>query len=418
MKKIFSAVFIALIPSIMMGADLDQLLDQLKSSDENVRYEAVAGLGDLADPQAIPELKKLLKDSSMLVRHGAVEALVQIDGPQVETIFKEISVSKSIEWKRLGAVGLGMIGCSEESFQLLLEMTKDENWQVRWASAYGLGSLGDSRARSLLGSMSQTDSNEEVKKAAQQALEKLDNQVRWYHSLEDAIQSNQREKKLIFAVFQIQNSIPSKILRTQILNQPQIISLLKQFVCVRINPKVSSEWVEKYKIHGVPTILLLDDQGKDEDRIDGLIEFKQFEQKVQQWAQGSVKEDSDEANQKWILANQLLDNERYAEAVPIMEELVLQGRMNAKVLLYLGYSYGKLSKHSNAVEVLERLLKEYPDFEEKDKAMYCLSLSSLALGNTRHAKNILESLKNNYSEKPTGKAAEALLSKIKEKEEK
>ena len=418
MKKMLWTMVIILCSSVVMGADLDQLTSQLKSSDENVRYEAVAGLGDLADPQAIPELKKLLKDPSMLVRHGAVESLVQIDGPEVERIFQEIAQSGNIEWKRLGAVGLGLIGCSEESFQLLLQMTGDVNWQVRWASAYGLGSLGDSRAESVLQLISKTDSNEEVRKAAQQSLEKIKSQTRWYHSLEEALRSNQKEKKFIFVLFQIPNSIPSKMLKNQILSQPQIIDRLRNFVCVRMNPKVSLESVEKYRVQGVPTILLLDDQGALRDRMDGLIEIKQFEEKIKKWSEGLKDQDVDQINQKWILANELLDAERFAEAVPLMEELVLQGRINAQVLLYLGYSYGKLGQHSKAVEILERLLKEYPDFKEKDKGMYCLSLSYLALGRLDQAQSTLKILKDQYHELPTGQVAETLLLKIEEKKEK
>ena len=405
----------AFFPKIVNGSDLDQFLSQVQSSNEDVRYDAVAAIGDLAEPEGIPVLEKALKDSSMLVRHGAAEALSEIGGMGAEDIFLRMLKSSGVEQRRLGVIGLALVGCSDEALQKIYELEKDESWEVRWALCYALGQLGDARAGDALLQASTNDRNVEVQKTAKEALLKLPQQIRWYHSFDAALKKSQSEHLRILAVFRIASANQCKIFFGQYMTQTSVIELSKKFLCLKLNPKFEHELAKKYVVQGIPTILFLDEKGGLLDRIDGLIEPNGFVAKMTEWS-GSVGGQTDPLTQDWIRANGLLDEEKFEEAIPPLKRLLDQGRKSPLILLYLGYSYGKVGEHEKAIRSLEQLLSEYPDFDGRDKALYCLALSSLSMNKIDKAKVLLEKLEKNFSDRPTGKSASQILAKLRERE--
>jgi HEAT repeat protein len=177
-------------------------VDLLRDKDWYRRREAAITLGEMGDERAIPHLIAALRDSEWNVREAAEDALAQIGSPAVEPLlralreyqirkfvikilgrikdervldplfaqlrneeFKEAATEALVEVgqpavERLTAVlndkdknvrkhaviALGDIGVTE-CVDLLIEATKDEEWEVRLAAIAALDKIGDERGK-------------------------------------------------------------------------------------------------------------------------------------------------------------------------------------------------------------------------------------------------------------------------------
>lgn len=65
-------------------AEIEQLIEKLKSDRSSTREEAAAALGYTGDARAIPALAAALKDPERSVQDAAAEALEQIDHPDAQ----------------------------------------------------------------------------------------------------------------------------------------------------------------------------------------------------------------------------------------------------------------------------------------------------------------------------------------------
>ena len=63
----------------MTEKDLDKLIENLKSEDEEVREAAAKALGEIGDARAVEPLIKALRDEDGDVREAAAEALKKLD---------------------------------------------------------------------------------------------------------------------------------------------------------------------------------------------------------------------------------------------------------------------------------------------------------------------------------------------------
>ncbi len=106
----------------MSQADLERLVNGLKSRNVKVRAEAARDFGVLCDPKALPYLASALKDRSESVRELSAWSIVEIS----RTNF-----------------GNGVLN---ESVPNLIESLNDSSWCVRSRLAEALGVIKDKRA--------------------------------------------------------------------------------------------------------------------------------------------------------------------------------------------------------------------------------------------------------------------------------
>ncbi|HZC68770.1 MAG TPA: HEAT repeat domain-containing protein [Nitrospirales bacterium] len=189
-------------PEEKVKDEVEIQIDLMKDKDWYHRREAAITLGEMGDERAIPHLIVALRDSEWNVREAAEDALAQIGSPAVEPLIKalrEYQIRKFVikilgkikdervldplfaqfrneEFKdaaaqalvevgqpaveRLTAVlndkdknvrkhaiiALGDIGVTE-CVDLLIEATKDEEWEVRLAAIAALDKIGDARGK-------------------------------------------------------------------------------------------------------------------------------------------------------------------------------------------------------------------------------------------------------------------------------
>lgn len=118
----------------------EELLGALKSSESEVRENAVFALGEIGDHRAIEPLIQSLKDDNPWVRESAAYALARIgDRKAVEPLIK--SLSDENPWVRESAVrALGAIG-DEKAVEPIMKLLNDEDGDVRESAAEVLKSI-------------------------------------------------------------------------------------------------------------------------------------------------------------------------------------------------------------------------------------------------------------------------------------
>ena len=82
----------------------------------------------------------------------------------------------------------------------------------------------------------------------------------------------------------------------------------------------------------------------------------------------------------------------------------------------LGYCLGRRGEYAQAVYSFEHLLERWPNFKDKDKALYCLGLSQLALGRRDKGRAALEQLLREFPDASVVKSAKAALEKLEAKD--
>lgn len=407
----FLLVLIGVLSALSAGeaSQTGEFLRQLESDDEDVRYNAVIALDDLADPASVDALARRTGDRSIIVRHAAAQALSRIGGRRVEEIFTEMAGSGSVERRRLGVIGLGLIGCSDAGFEVVLKASGDESRDVRWASAFALGQLGDERGYDRLQSLAQDDKSE-VRRAAQIGLARRERTIRWRHVLDEALELSRMDARPVVAVFILASTKPCKMM-LEFFEQSEIVELSRRLHCVKMNPQTEASWSERFGVSGVPVMLLLGPGGEVRDRLDGAVSYESLLERWKLWSQGEAQSDRNLV-EDWQQASTLMEAGRFEEAIGVLEYLQTDAGEVGEVLFYLGYCYGRLGRHSDSVAVLEKLRARRPDFDQMDKALYCLSLSYLATNREPKAVEILELMQKSYGDTPAAQAAAELLRRI------
>jgi HEAT repeat protein len=83
---------------------VDFLIPMLQDSDDDVRWEAVKALSEIADPRAASDLVSLLMDHNFGVRWLAAEALISIGRESVKPLLKGLTEHPESSWLRRGAL--------------------------------------------------------------------------------------------------------------------------------------------------------------------------------------------------------------------------------------------------------------------------------------------------------------------------
>lgn len=87
-------------------------------------------------------------------------------------------------------------------------------------------------------------------------------EVVWEKSFATAIKKAVASKKPIFVDFYAEWCGPCKMLESDVFSDPRVKSLLEQAVCLRIDVDQNQADAEKFKVTGIPRLLLLSSDGK------------------------------------------------------------------------------------------------------------------------------------------------------------
>jgi TolA-binding protein len=200
-------------------------------------------------------------------------------------------------------------------------------------------------------------------------------------------------------------------------------------VCVRVAAGRRADEARKYDVRGAPTLLVLDGQGNEMSRVVGLVEKPALLAKLAESRRGKLtfREArrlalSDPANvaANWKVAETFLEEGREDLAEPHLRNVINHDEKNQaghtdNALFALGFTLGKKNAHAQAAYCFEQLLARWPEFKDKDKALYCLGLSQLAIGQKDKARASLEKLVHECPSSGMVKHAQQALQKLEAK---
>ena len=156
--------------------------DALKDEKKKVRFYAAFALCTIADERALEPLCAALKDTDIDVRSRAAQALGKIgDGRAVEPLCAALKDTQALV-RSFAASSLGDIH-DRRAVKSLCDALTDASNIVRKSAAQALGEIGDEKViKQLQQAIKKEDSyevfnkswHEDVKKAAQDAIEKID----------------------------------------------------------------------------------------------------------------------------------------------------------------------------------------------------------------------------------------------------
>jgi len=170
----------------------------------------------------------------------------------------------------------------------------------------------------------------------------------------------------------------------------------------------------------------LDARGGELARLTGLVEAEKLAARLAEARRGKLtlrdarrqaERDPTDVPANWRVAEAYLDEGREDLAERHLKNVLAYDIENRhghtdNAMFALGFSYGRQKRHARAAYCLAELLKRWPGFKDKDKALYCLGLSRLALGDRAGGRAALTELAREFPASAMTKAAQPVLAKL------
>lgn len=152
---------------------LPLLLAALDDRDPWVRYFAARSLGRHASPEALPALARLAQsDEARHVRASAIEALGHIGGPRAVAVLAPLAADEDRDIARAALAGLGLVS-HPDALPPLLSALRSPQPERQLDAVRALAERGGAGAAGALQWVATADPNAEVARAAIEALARL-----------------------------------------------------------------------------------------------------------------------------------------------------------------------------------------------------------------------------------------------------
>ena len=396
----------------------------------SVAAVAVWGLGlTVARADAVDTWIRQLGNTNEEIRVEAAERLAQTGGPRVEQQFREMLTATNPERRQMAVVGLLQVSEADKDLARVRERLKDEDATVRWSAALALGRSGRSEAIPWLGESAKNDTAESVREIAGEGMTRLQSGIQWLRSLPETLKQARALGKPVLAYFYVRSSEYCQQMEEGALADKEVVNAAQEFVCVRLDGATHADEARRFDVRGAPTLLVLDAGGNEMTRVAGLTDKAALLARLADARRGklSFREARRAAGQNprdvvanWKVAEIYLEDGREELAEPHLRNVIAFDEENRygytdDALLALGYALGKRGQHAASVVALEKLTERWPGFKDKDKALYCLGLSRLAIGQRDKARAVLEELVREFPDSPTVTGARKALEKLGEK---
>jgi TolA-binding protein len=380
----------------------------------------------LARADRIDDLVKQIGSTNDEQRADAVEMLTQIGGARVEKQFRQMLESKNPEQRQMAVVGLLQISDADEDLERVRARLKDEDSTVRWSAALALGQSGRVEAIPWLQEVAKSDGADSVKEVANDAVAKLQLSIRWVRTLPEALKQARELNKPVLAYFFTHGSEFCEKMEEGLLTDRAVLDEVEKFVCVRVDAAKDADAARKFDVRGAPTILLLDGEGNERSRVTGLVEKSVLLGKLSEARRSKLTflearrlalRDPANVQANWKVAETYLEEGREDLAEPNLRNVIGHDEENRygytdNAMFALGFVLGKRGQYAQAVYSLKHLIERWPSFKDKDKALYCLGLSQLALGQQEQGRATLEELIREFPDGAVAKAAKQALEKL------
>jgi tetratricopeptide (TPR) repeat protein len=159
--------------------------------------------------------------------------------------------------------------------------------------------------------------------------------ITWERDYEKAIERAQAEKKLIIADMFTDWCTLCKKMDAETFAEPQLIEkMADEYVWLKLNTETEEDGKrlqQEFAILTYPTILVLDAQGEEVDRVDRFLASPQFSETVESFASSpdslatlrkAAQEQPNSVSARYALAEKLLNRNNYAKAASEFEKVI------------------------------------------------------------------------------------------------
>ncbi|MEI6085750.1 MAG: HEAT repeat domain-containing protein, partial [Verrucomicrobiota bacterium] len=340
--------------------------------------------------------------------------------PRAEKQFRTMLESDSPERRQMAVIGLLQVSDAPEDLERVRARLKDDSSIVRWSAAVALGQSGQIEAVPWLQEVAQNDKSDEVREAATEAVSRIQASIQWERELPKA------SPKPMLVYFFVRGSNLCQQFEDGVLTDKSVAEASRNFTCVRLDAGKAEAESRRLDVRGAPTVLILDGRGNEISRASGQVEKEKLLAKladaqvskltVREARRLAQKNPADvEAN--WKVAETYLDEGREDLADPYLRNVIDADEANqhghtGSAIFALGFAFGKAGKHAQSAYCMEQLAAKYPQFKDRDKALYCLGLSEFALGRKDKARATLANLVSEFPDSAAGRAGKQALDKL------
>src|SRR5438094_1588365 len=159
--------------------------------------------------------------------------------------------------------------------------------------------------------------------------------ITWERDYEKAIERAQAEKKLIIADMFTDWCALCKKMDAETFAEPQLIQkMADEYVWLKLNTETEEDGKRLQKDFAIltyPTILVLDGQGEEVDRIDRFLSSPKFRETVKSFVESpdslaslrkAVQEQPNSVSARYALAEKFLNQNNYLKAVPHFQKVI------------------------------------------------------------------------------------------------
>ncbi len=374
----------------------------------------------------IDDLVKQLGHADPELRAEAAEKLATIGGERVEQQFREMLKSSSPERRQMATVGLLQVSDVDADAASVRERLQDEDSTVRWSAAMALGDAGRIEALPALQEAAQSDKSESVREAATEAVARLQAGIPWRTSLAEGYRQAKASGKPVLAYFAVRGSEFCERFEQGVLADKAVVDAAQEFVPVRLDAGRHGEEARRLDVRGAPTVLILDAAGNEMARVAGLVDVPTLLERLGEARRSKLTfrearrlalQDPANVPANWKVAQTYLEDGREDLAEPHLRNVIAHDEANEagftdNALFALGFTLGRRGEYGPAVYCLEELLKRWPAFKDKDKALYCLGLSRLAIGQKAGGRAALDELVRDFPDSSAVAGARKALEKL------
>jgi periplasmic divalent cation tolerance protein len=390
----------------------------------------VVGCVGAARADRVDDLIKQLRSTNDEERAEAADALTHVGGARVEKQFREMIAGPSAEGRQVAVVGLLQVSDADEDLERVRGCLKDESAEVRWSAVVALQNSGRSEAIRWLEAVVKSDAADSVREAAGEAVGKLRSGIRWVRTLAEAKEKARQLKNPVLAYVFLRGSDYCEKLEEGVLADKSVVAAAEEFVCVRIDAAKDAYETRRLDVRGAPTILFLDGEGNEMSRVAGLVDKEPLLTKLSEAKRSKLTfrearrlamQNPGDVQANWKVAETYLEEGNEDLAEPHLRNVIEHDEENQygytdKAMFALGFALGKRGEYGPAAYSFEKLLQRWPDYKDKDKALYCLGLSELAIGQKDKGRAHLEQLVKEFPNSSTAQSAQTALDKLKKKE--
>lgn len=237
---------------------------------------------------------------------------------------------------------------------------------------------------------------------------------------ENAIKKAKSERKYVLAYFSDPNCFTCQRYSAQTIDNPQLSSLLKRFVVVKLNPEKEKQKLKEFlpkrgELSPLPIIVITDSEGKLADLIVGHLNADAFAAFLRAFLAGKrtdtverrLKANPNDPETVYEAAVWFLERGDGRRGLPLAERLFKvdpknQKGFHASMRLHLGLYFAthKAKLAHRAIEEFREVINRFPNTKEAEEARFYLAVTHLALGQDKESKEALKDfLRTSKSEK-------------------